>query len=77
MPAFAIVIAVPFGVAVVITVLGGIAWLVEQPKRLRARQEKRQAKTQLAAELQNPQAPASLPYGYSNAPTSSDADQRQ
>jgi hypothetical protein len=76
-PVFAIVVALPIGVWVVIMIIGGIWWIIDQPRRLRERKKKREAKTQLAADLQAPKAPPSLPYGYSEAPTSSDADQQQ
>lgn len=69
--------AIPLWVWVVLIVIGGIGWVIEQPRRARQRKRKREARAQLASDLQRPQAPPSLPYGYSGATTGSDSDQQR
>jgi hypothetical protein len=58
-----IAIPIPFWVAIAIVVLGCLAWLVELPQRQRKREAERQARLQLAKDLQRPKPSEHLPYG--------------
>ncbi len=59
-------IAVPFWVAVALTILGGGLWLADMAKKTRQRQEARAARARLQADVAAPQVSNNLPYGLSD-----------
>jgi Zn-dependent protease len=56
-------IPVPLWVAVLLIIIGAVAWLAEQPKKARQRREARDARARLSEDLTAPPPATQLPYG--------------
>jgi hypothetical protein len=68
------VIVVPFGVAVVLAIIGVVFWIIDKAVKAKRMAERHAAKVRLNADLRAPAAAEQLPYGFSQKNTTGDAE---
>ena len=68
------VIAVPFGVAVALAIIGVVFWIIDKAVKAKKMADRHAAKARLNADLRAPAAAEQLPYGFSRKSGTGDAE---